>query len=378
MIYNNTVEIGFELLSYSISKGIYCGLMNYAHWYPEIINPPVFANYLKFQPEKYCMEMKYYHNFLLSSNNYMNSKHGKKSILKGFEKILGPQPSLVKNTLQPLNISVDHEELNEMKDIKIDVPDCPVLIFNHRHQVYTGFTEFMLGVKEIIRIRPTLKFKIFISDGGNMDLRDKFQIPEEYLLEIPNNCFKDYVKILWNLKGIQMGTHTGINQWSMAFMDGIFTKNIPFYRTGIFFDEMFEEVENINAFQYKNERDFTEKLIFLLENFDTYNKQVDKFYDHFIKNWTWDTIIHNWAEAFEKVYEETRVYKNSDKVNNVKLETPIKWNKCKNVLNISDQRPTNQYRKTLKDKYNLKEDMNNTKIVLYKQKDKIRKTDGFF
>lgn len=378
MIWNNTPEIAFELLSFSISKGIYCGIMNYAHWYPEIINGPIFANYLSHQPEKYCMEMKYYHNFLLSQDNYMNSMHGKKAIMKGFEKVIGENSEKLKDRLNPLYITVDHEELLELKNEKVEVPDCPVLIFNHRHQVYTGFTEFMQSIKEIIKIRPNLNFKIFISDSGNMDLRDKFQIPEGYILDLENKGFQDYVKILWNLKGIQIGSHTGINQWSMAFMDGMFTNNIPFYRKGIFFDEMFKGMENINPYNFKNEKEFTEKLIFLLENFDEYNKRVGEFYNHFLNNWTWDKLIHPWANALFKVYEQCRTYKNSEKINTIEFETPLKWSKAKEILNISDQRPTNQYRKTLKDKYNLKEDINNSEIILYRENEKIRKTEGFF
>src|SRR6056297_3467399 len=107
IIWNNTPEIGYELLSYSISKGIYCGMFSYSHWYPEIINGPVFSNYLTYQPEKYCIEMKYYHNYLLSSYNYMNSYHGKKSILKGFKKVLGNNIEKVEKSLKPLNITID-------------------------------------------------------------------------------------------------------------------------------------------------------------------------------------------------------------------------------------------------------------------------------
>lgn len=381
MVFNNTPEIAYELLSYSISKGIYCGILNYAHWYPEMINGPIFANYLKFQPEKYCLEVKYFVNFLLSNNNYIDSDFGRKAIINGTSKTLGEQNAKkVENSLKTLYLTIDHEEIDEVKDEKIEVPDCPVLIFNHRHQVYTGFTEFMIGIKEIIKLRPSLKFKIFISDGGNMDLRDKFGIPEEYLLNVPNNSYKDYVRILWNIKGIQMGTHIGQNQWSLAFIDGMFTNNIPFYRKNIFFDEMFKNMDEefLYPFQYKGEKDFVGNLIFMIENFDKYYEKRNIFFDHFRKYWTWDTLIHNWAKAIFKVYDETRTYKNSDKIDTVEFQTPITWDKCKGVLNISDQRPTNQYRKTLKEKYNLKEDMNNPEIVLYKQDEKIRKTEGFF
>jgi glycosyltransferase involved in cell wall biosynthesis len=382
IIFNNTPEVGFELLSYSISKGIYCNMINYAHWYPEMVNGPVFSNYLTNQNEKYCIELKYLYNFAIAYKNFNNSKYGVSRIIKGFEEL---PPSKwqddVRNKTKCLYMTIDNEEIEQYKPDVLENPDIPVLVFNHRHLAYTGFSDFMNGVEKIIKIRPQMKFKIFISSGGNNDLRNKFDIPDEYYYKKDNNSFKDYINILWNCQGIQIGSHIGQNQWSLAFLDGMFCNLIPFYRKGIFFDELFEGLPDLKNYSYTTEDEFVEKLIYMIENIDFFRKNNKNIYDHFKKNWTWENFIDEWADVFLDTYEQVRTYKNSEKIKTLDIDSinfPCPWNKMKGILNISDQRPTNQYRKTLKDTYELKEDMDNTEIVLYRKDQTIRKTAGFF
>lgn len=382
LIWNNTPEIGFELLSYSIAKGTYCPMINYSHWLPSLVNKPIRANYLKGQREQLVMEAKYFYNYILAHKNYNNSAWGTKLLKKEFENISGaPWHEEVIESIKPLYLSVDHEEIDMFKPKELKKFEVPVLVFNHRANVYTGYTEFFRAVEKIIKLRPNLKFKIYLTCVGEVDRSSKFDIADEYFLYKESLPFPKYIETLWR-SHIQIGAHTGDNQWSMSFLDGMFSGLIPIYKKGHFFDEMFAGLSDINEYGFNDyEDDLVGKLIYMIENIDYFQKKNQVIFDHFRNHWTWDNLIPAWADAFIDAYNQTRRYKDSNKMSSLNIEEiifPKTWSEMKKILNISDQRPCNQYRAILKENFGLKEDMKNKEVVLYKKDQPITRQGGFF
>lgn len=381
MIWNNTPEISFELLSWAISKGQYipCFSISYAHWLASLVDPPIFANYAKEQDEKLCIQAKYFYNFILNQKNYNNSKWGSKILQEGFERLpdAGWRDKVL-NKIQPLYLSVDHEDLDKFKPKEVKKSDIPIVVFNHRHNAYTGFSFFMEAIEKVIKIRPNLKFKILITSVGENDRTGMFNVPDEYFLNKETLPFPKYVEYLWQ-SDIQVGAHTGENQWSMSFLDGMFCNLVPLYRKGHFFDEMFEGLENMNDYGFTNEDDFISKLIIQLENIQQYREKNQKIYDHFRKNWTWDTLIHDWAKAFQSCYNSARMITDSEKFDAVKSDMfPLTWSEIKKLLNVSDQRSVSSYRKGFQEKFEVKQDMTNPEVVFYRKDQQIVKTKGYF
>lgn len=377
IIWNNTPEINFELLSFFVSKGCYCPLISYSHWYAPLVDPPIYANYLKKQDEKYCVDIKYFFNYILAYKNYNNSKWGTDSIKKGYEVVpdLGWRDKVL-NKIHPLYLTVDHEEIDQFKPVEIK-KDVPIIVFNNRHNEYTGFTFFMNAVKKMIEIRPGLKFKIFMTAVGENDRSAKFEIPEEYFINKESLPFPKYIEQLWKCD-IEIGAHTGDNQWSMSFLDGMFANLIPFYRRGVFFDEMFEGLDINEQYGFRTEDEFISKLIFMLENIQHFRDANKNIFEHFRKNWTWDVLIHEWAKMFQDAYDQQRITE-TEKIFNVDLsQFPMPWADVKQAMNISDQRNTTSYRKTLKEALPIKEDMNRPDIVFYRNDQNIKRQEKWF
>lgn len=213
IIFNNTPEIGFELLSYAISRGTYCPLISYSHWLPSLVNKPIKANYLSVQDEQFCMEAKYLYNYILAYKNYNNSRWGTKLLKDEFNNLPDSKwRQKVFEKIEPLYLTIDHEEIDMFKPEKIEKFDVPVIVFNHRHNVYTGFTIFMKAIERVISLRPDLKFKIFMTCVGENDRTPKFNVPDKYFLVKESLPYPKYVETLWR-SHIQIGTHNGDNQW---------------------------------------------------------------------------------------------------------------------------------------------------------------------
>lgn len=378
IIWNNTPEIQFELLSFYISKGNYVPSITYSHWFPGLIDPPIFANYQKHQDEAMCIRAKYFYNYFLAHRDYNNSRWGTALIRDGFKNL--PDPgwnAKITDRIRPLYLSVDHEEIDQFKPEKMEKFDVPVIVFNHRHNVYTGFTFFMKAVKKIIDIRPQLKFKILLTSVGENDRSEKHEIPEEYFLNKETLPYPKYCEYLWK-SHIQIGAHTGDNQWSMSFLDGMFANLVPLYRRGHFFDEMFEGMDMGRAYSFASDEEFIERLIFMLENYKYFEEKNHNIYNHFRENWTWDTLIHDWVRAFVDCYDQQHVV-SSDKLLKLDLDDfPMDWNKVKGIIAVSDQRNTCTYRKAIKETMPVREDMTNPKIVFYRNDQPIKKTVGYF
>jgi len=379
IILSQTPEINFELLSYAISKGTYCPLISYSNWLPSLVSRPINANYDNGQRERLAMEAKYFYNYILAYKNYNNSLHGTKLLKESFEKIdHGPWKQEILNSITPLYLTTDHEEIDKYKPANLKKFDIPTIVFNHRHNVYTGFTDFFRAIERIIKLRPNLKFKIFMTSVGENDKTYKFDIPNEYFLNKKTLPYPEYVETLWKCH-IQISPHTGDNQWSMSHFDGMFANLVPLYRRGHFFDEMFVGLDNLDKYNFKDDDELIEKLIFMIENIDKFVIQNDIIFKHFRNNWVYDKLVHSWAKAIDDVYSVVMTYPSSKKLKLLSQEDfPMSWQALKNKINISDQRPLNNYRKTIKEIFNLKEDMENKEIVLYNNDDNIRKTRGFF
>lgn len=378
ILFCNTPEVNFEILSFFISKGNYAPLMSYSHWFPSLVTPPIYANYLKHQTEQLCIDAKYFYNYILAHKNYNNSKWGTKLIKKSFEIL--PDPgwnAKITSRIHPLYLTVDHEDVDKFKPANLEKSKIPIIVFNHRTQVYTGFTFFMEAMEKLIALRPELKFKIFLTGVGERELTSKFNIPDEYYLSKGVLNYPDYIRTLWQCD-IQLGTHTGDNQWSMSFLDGMFANLVPFYRKDIYFDEMVSGLTDMDEYSFKDEDDFIQKLVFMLSNIEYFRAKNKRIYDHFREHWTWDTLIHPWVAAFKDTYQQTRITETPKFSGVMDLEFPLRWQELKKFINISDQRNNNTYRNTFKAQFPVKEDMTNTEIVFYKKDQPIMKTTGFF
>lgn len=387
IVWCNTPEINFELSTFLAGKGLYVPLMCYQHW-PSNLVRALFANFANYQSERFCLYVKQFYNFFLAHRNYCSSKHGVKLLNDTFSQLPGKSfTEEMKAKVKPLYLTIDHEEIDRLKPSDEEIQDyrkslnaenVPIIIFNSRHNTYTGFTFFMEAIQKIIQMRPALKFKIFLSCVGEHDRSYKFKIPDEYYVKKETLSYPEYVKMLWTAD-VQIGAHTGVNQWSLSFIDGMFTDNIPLYNKGHFFDEMFQGIEShVNNYGYLTEEEFIEKFVFMLENLKNFKNKNEIIYNHFRQNWTWDTLIHRWADSFIDTYNSAKpvITEKFEKLNLQKL--PESWIKIKNIIDVSDQRPISAYRQVLKNNYPVKEDMQNEKSIFYREDQPIKKTRGFF
>lgn len=368
VLFCNTIETTVNLLSYIQSLGFYSSVFSYTHWTPGMVSEPADAYYKKKSYGGYPTELKYILNYMSAHLNGCNSTYGRNIILNDLKDcITSPKiQNYLEKTLKPIYLTTDKNEFMNREHPEKPFRE-PIIIFNSRKSEYTGYPFFMKAIKRFIKLHPKLKFKIVMTSPSGKQQTLSYPLPNEYIAHDGELNREDYIKyLLWS--DICIGAHDGQNQWSLSFLDGMMTNNIPLYRKNVFFDEMFSST----IYSFYNEDSFISKLHDILTNLDDYKQENKKIHEHFLKNWSWENLIHEWHNSFKYCYDQIESMTTSKKLDQNLFNDPITFKKIMKILNIGNQRGLTHYKKLLMKKYNLKDDITSNRIILSRDKNENR------
>ena len=383
VLFCNTPDVMPGLQSFFQSRGYYSIPMNYFHWIPQTVSEPIKASY-RDQLAGWSTEAKSFVSMLISSYNGCNSEYGKKLILDGM-KFMSNEDTMkeISSKTYSLPLVPDKNEILQYQKYEgtKEISE-PIILFNYRKSEYTGFSKFMKAIQIFVKNYPTIKFKIAFTSVGGKQMTAQYELPSEYVLFEKELSREEYMKILWQ-SDIQLGTHIGSSQWSLSFMEGMFAGSVPLFQRNVFFDELFKDLPNFNyhLYSYEDEKDFSQKLLDILTNLQFYKDESKKIQEFFLKEWSWENLVHKWDEAFNYCY--SKIYEsNSDivrqKLNDKMFNTPIPFTKVQDILVLGNQRSTPVYLKTIKNKFSLFDDMTSSKPILSKEKPSQKSINEWF
>jgi glycosyltransferase involved in cell wall biosynthesis len=380
ILFCNTVEVMPGLLSFFLTKGYYTLPMNYCHWTPGLVSDPLKASY---DGEKAALapEAKFFISIYLSSFTGCNSFWGKKIIMDDISIFLNDETKQeIDKKLSPLYLTVDKNEFLSKQHYEEQREDkTPVIVFNNRKSEYTGATEFVKAIQKFIKLYPNVKFKILFTQVGGKEMtrKENREIPEKYILSDKELPREEYIKKLWQ-SDIIVGMHTGENQFSLSFLDGMVCNKIPLFRRNIFYDELFKDLPNFNyeLYSFRNEDEFVAKLYDILTNIDYYKQMNDKIQKFFIENWCWEKLIDDWHKTFKLIADKLSPYDSNlfDNITPSFFNQPRSWNDVKKIAGIGNQRSQIKYLKAVIAKFNLYDNLKSSKIELTNYKPEKLKT----
>jgi hypothetical protein len=384
LLYCNTPEVTLKLLSFLQSKGNYVNAVTYSNWLPNMVEEPMLLYYKDTSYGKYAIRLKYLINYLATTANFTHSEHSKKILIDSYKFIDSPSfKNYVTKSFKVLNITCDIESKNSYKyrdeklvklERKAKDNEEIIILFNYRHNDFTGFPFFMKNIKEFIKKHSEFNIKIALTSVRN-DLSAKYNIEDKYFINKENLNYEDYVKLLYK-SDIIIGAHTSENMWSLAFIDGLMSYNIPIYRTRIFFDELMKDINTNSELTFNTDIEFQGSLFKVCSNLDYYRKIARKISNKILKYWTWDTKIHDFHKALQ-TYAKQKSFNLSDE-RKAEIEKYLKdtnhifWKSLKNAMSMGEQRPLNIYRKVIKNNLQLRDDMKSEKSILIKKDAKVK------
>lgn len=190
--------------------------------------------------------------------------------------------------LHPLTLGVDLEEKNLFKDEKKF--DKFTILFNHRSMGYTGYNELIKILKDI--------------DLGN-DIQILFTNPGKTqigcLPEIKNVKFlgnltrEEYLKLIWK---VDMGIafHQEYSAWSLACVDLMAIGKPCLVPRKFAFPEIFGDY----SLTFDNNKNFSEKLKYILDNRDEVRKWGNYCLERAKTKFDWRVVLPSWIDAIEK------------------------------------------------------------------------------
>ena len=352
----NVVEVTNYLQQFMFARGHRPMTLSYTHWPPEEISR-TYKHEFDYKWGGLVPELSYFSNYTSSAYNACNSMWARKLLLKALSFVENPELKMhLDQTVRPLYLGNPIDEIMEHKTN--DRFDKFTLLFNHRWNQYTGYTEFRKAIHRFIKKYPEEEFQIIFTSPNKTTgvVSDDYNIPKKYIYpKIGNFTWVEYCKLLWKADMV-VGMHTGVNHWSLSYPEGVSADCIPLYREGIFFDEMVEKMPLEDQDPYchfkfddKNYDDFCSNLKVIMDNKDKYREIAKKYGKFFREEWSWEHRIEDWKNLFVNLKNRIIPVKESPEMYKFMLQfmrnrQKISWEQLKKCTGSGDQRSLLKYR----------------------------------
>lgn len=384
VLFLNTPQLALPLVNFLASRGQFPIPITYTHYASS------FETMKQTYGEFYGPALSLYSSYFISCRNFANSEYAIHLYLENLKdylpEFLRPSVKFLREKFEKLPMAPDwreHEEARPRADLVKEDP--PILIWNYRLDKYEDARNFFRTFK--ILLDSGLEFRLFLSSLANLYGKtiELDQIPEKYLIWERELPYHRYLEMLWR-GSIIIGPHIGLNPWSLSFLDGIFTENIPLHRAGGFYPEMLGAFDS-EVYTFSSlKTDFPAKLKHLLRNIDLYREKAKKISEGMRKMYDWNHLIDYYHGAFQWAFSQIRLDKKTEFIDNFltpewlkKFEVGIYWKDLHRDY-IGYQRSFTLFKTLLKKALNLEEDLSQEESFLYfrgMRKDRQRSLDSF-